>query len=188
MSGHNKFSKIKHKKASTDAKKSKVFSRYSKLITVESKKCNGDINSASLARAIELARKENVPKDVIEKAIAKGTDASAVAMESVTYEVYGPGGTALIISTLTDSKNRTAAEMRHMLSKLGYELASPGSALWTFTREEAEFVPTMTVDLSEDDMQKMVDLYQQLDENDDVQKVYTNAAGLEELLASEENE
>ncbi len=71
MSGHNKFSKIKHKKASSDAKKSKIFSRYSKLITIESKKCNGDVNSASLAKAIELAKKENVPKDVIEKAVKK---------------------------------------------------------------------------------------------------------------------
>ncbi len=186
MSGHNKFSKIKHKKASTDAKKSKVFSRYSKLITVESKKCGGDINSASLARALEIARKENVPKDVIEKAIAKGTDASAAALDPVMYETYGPGGSAIVITALTDNKNRTAAEMRHLLSKAGYELASPGSALWAFAKTDEGFVAQMTVDLSEDDMQKMVDLYDQLDEHDDVQHVYTNVASLDEVMSSEE--
>ena len=182
MSGHNKFSKIKHKKANTDAKKSKVFSRYSKLITVESKKCHGDINSAGLARAIELAKKENVPKDVIEKAIAKGTDASAAALDPVMYEAYGPGGSAIIITALTDSKNRTAAEMRHIFSKVGYELATPGSALWAFSKtEDNTFTAQTPLELSEEDMQKMVNIYDQLDEHDDVQNIYTNVVGLDEI-------
>ncbi len=182
MSGHNKFSKIKHKKASTDAKKSKVFSRYSKLITVESKKCNGDTASAGLARAIELAKKENVPKDVIEKAVLKGTDASATALDPVMYEAYGPGGSAIIITALTDSKNRTAAEMRHLFSKAGYELASPGSAQWAFTKNEDNTFSAQTpLELSETDMQKMVDIYDQLDEHDDVQNIYTNVVGLDEI-------
>lgn len=186
MSGHNKFSKIKHKKASSDAKKSKVFSRYSKLITVESKKCNGDVNSASLAKAIELAKKENVPKDVIEKAVKKGTDATATALEAVMYEAYGPGGSAVIITALTDNKNRTAAEMRHLFSKLGYELATPGAASWAFSKtNEGGFVAQTPLELSEDDMQKMVNLYDQLDEHDDVQNVYTNVVGLDEI--EEEN-
>lgn len=181
MSGHNKFSKIKHKKASTDAKKSKVFSRYSKLITIESKKCNGDVNSASLARAIELAKKENVPKDVIEKAVAKGTDASAAALEPVMYEAYGPGGSALIVTALTDNKNRAAAEVRHIFSKAGYELATPGAASWAFTKTDDGYTAQTPLELSEDDMQKMVNLYDALDENEDVQNVYTNVIGLEEI-------
>lgn len=186
MSGHNKFSKIKHKKASTDAKKSKIFSRYSKLIAVESKKCNGDVNSASLARAIELAKKENVPKDVIEKAVIKGTDSSASALEPVMYEAYGPGGSALIITALTDSKNRTAAEIRHIFSKAGYELATPGSAQWAFTKTDDGFVAQTPLELSEDDMQKMVNLYDQLDEQEDTQHVYTNIVGLDEIEEDEE--
>ncbi len=186
MSGHNKFSKIKHKKASSDAKKSKVFSRYSKLITVESKKCNGDVNSASLARAIELAKKENVPKDVIEKAVKKGTDSSTVALESVVYEAYGPGGCALIITALTDNKNRTAAEIRHIFSKSGYELGTPGSAMWAFSKTDDGFTPQTPVELSEEDMQKLVDLYEKLDDQDDTQNIYTTAGGLEEILNSEE--
>jgi YebC/PmpR family DNA-binding regulatory protein len=186
MSGHNKFSKIKHKKASTDGKKSKVFSRYSKLITVESKKCNGDVNSSSLARAIELAKKENVPKDVIEKAVLKGTDANAVALEPVMYEAYGPGGSALVITALTDSKNRTAAEIRHIFSKCGYELATPGSALWAFTKNnDGGYIAQTPLELSEDDMQKMVNLYDQLDEQDDTQNIYTNVVGLDEIEEDE---
>ncbi len=186
MSGHNKFSKIKHKKASTDAKKSRIFSRYSKLITTESKKCNGDINSASLARAIELAKKENVPKDVIDKAVTKGTDSSTVAMDTVIYEAYGPGGCAIIVTALTDNKNRTAAEIRHIFSKSGHELGTPGSAMWAFTKTDEGFVPQTPISPSEEDMQKLIDLYEKLDEQDDTQNIYTTATELEEIIKSEE--
>lgn len=181
MAGHNKFSKIKHKKASTDAKKSKLFSRYSKLITIESKKCNGDITSPSLAKAIELAKKENVTKDVIEKAVAKGTDASAAALDSVVYEAYGPGGSAIIVTALTDNKNRAAAEVRHVFSKAGYELATPGSASWAFEKTDEGYVAQTPLELTEDDMQKMVNLHDSLNELDDVQDIYTNVVGLDEI-------
>ncbi len=185
MSGHNKFSKIKHKKASSDAKKSKLFSRYSKLITIESKKCNGDINSASLLKAIELAKKENVPKDVIEKAVKKGTDANVAALEAVMYEAYGPGGSALIITALTDNKNRTAPEIRHIFTKAGYELATPGAASWAFLKTDEGYVAQTPMELSENDMEKMVNLYDQLDEHDDVQNIYTNVVGLDEISEDE---
>jgi YebC/PmpR family DNA-binding regulatory protein len=185
MSGHNKFSKIKHKKASSDAKKSKLFSRYSKLITIESKKCNGDVNSASLARAIELAKKENVPKDVIEKAVKKGTDAEAATLEAVMYEAYGPGGCAIIITALTDNKNRTAPEIRHIFTKAGYELATPGSAAWAFQKTDEGYIATTPMELSEQDMEKMVNLYDTLNEHDDVQNIYTNVVGLDEISEDE---
>lgn len=186
MSGHNKFSKIKHKKANSDAKKSKIFSRYSKLITIESKKCAGDINSASLSRIIELAKKENVTKDVIDKAVAKGTDSTAIDLEPVQYEAYGPGGSALIITALTDNKNRIAAEVRHIFSKAGYELATPGAASWAFSKtNDGSYIAQTPLELNEDDMQKMVNLYDQLEENEDVQNVYTNVVGLDEIEEDE---
>jgi YebC/PmpR family DNA-binding regulatory protein len=175
MSGHNKWSKIKRKKGTEDARKSQVFSRLSKLITNESKKCNGHVSSPGLATAIEAAKKENMPKDAIERAVKKGTETNTAAMEAVTYETYGPGGVALVIDALTDNKNRTGPEIRHLLSKLGYELAAPGSALWAFTRQNGEWVANTTVDLSESDQEKLGDLYDSLDEHDDVQGVYTNA-------------
>ena len=127
MAGHNKWSKIKHKKGAEDAKKSKIFSKLSKLITMESKKANGDTSSPGLATVIETAKKENVPKDTIERAVKKGTDVNTAAMNPVTYEAYGPGGCAIVIEGLTDNNNRTAAEIRHILSKQGgFELAAQG--------------------------------------------------------------
>lgn len=180
------FQKLNTKRQVQTQKKSKIFSRYSKLITIESKKCNGDVNSASLARAIELAKKENVPKDVIEKAVKKGTDAGAATLEAVMYEAYGPGGSAIIITALTDNKNRTAPEIRHIFTKAGYELATPGSAAWAFIKTDEGYVAQTPIELSESDMEKMVNLYDTLDEHDDVQNIYTNIVGLDEI--SEDNE
>ena len=155
MAGHNKWSKIKHKKGAEDAKRSKIFSKYVKLITSESKKANGDINSPGLATAIELAKKETMPKDTIDRAVKKGTDSDALAMESVAYETYGPGGVAVIIEGLTDNKNRTAAEVRHLLSKMGYELAAPGAASWAFTKEGNEWKANSTSAIDENDGEKL---------------------------------
>jgi YebC/PmpR family DNA-binding regulatory protein len=174
MSGHNKFSKIKHKKAASDAAKSKVFSRYSKLITAESKKADGLISSPALATAIELAKKENMPKDTIDRAIKKGTDSDTLAMDSVTYETYGPGGSAVIIEGLTDNNNRTAAEIRHTLSKNGYELAAQGAASWAFSREGNDWVANQTMELSDGDLEKLSRLVDALEESEDVQGIYTN--------------
>jgi len=175
MSGHNKWSKIKHKKGAEDARKSKIFSRLSKLITAESKIANGDVNSPALATAIESAKKENMPKDTIDRAVKKGTDADAVAMEAVVYETYGPGGVAVIIEGLTDNKNRTAAEVRHTLSKMGYELAAPGAASWAFSKEGGEWKPNSMSPVSESDGEKLGRLIDAIEELEDVQGVYNNA-------------
>ncbi|MBU1046347.1 YebC/PmpR family DNA-binding transcriptional regulator [Patescibacteria group bacterium] len=175
MSGHNKWSKIKNKKAVTDAKKSKIFSKYAKLITVESKKVNGDINSPALKSAIDQAKAVNMPAENITRAVKKGTTADAVNMESITYEAYGPGGCAFIIEALTDSKNRAAAEVRHILSKNGgFELGAIGSATWAFTREGNKWIPQSTIPLSDEDMEKASNLIDLLEDCDDIQEVFTN--------------
>lgn len=175
MSGHNKWSKIKHKKGAEDARRSKIFSRLSKQITNESKKANGDVNSPGLASAIEAAKKENMPKDTIERAVKKGTDKDTATLEAVTYETYGPGGAAIIIEALTDNKNRAAAEIRHILSKAGFELAAPGAASWAFSKEGTDWNPNSTIALSESDQEKLGNLIDTLEENEDVQGVFTNA-------------
>jgi YebC/PmpR family DNA-binding regulatory protein len=175
MSGHNKWSQIKQQKAKTDGQKSKVFSKYARLITSESKKSNGNISFPSLATVIEKAKKENVPKDVIERAIKKGTESGTVAMDNVLYECYGPGGVAIIIEGLTDNKNRAAQEVRHALSKQGYELAAQGSASWAFVKENGEWNSTTTIPISDDDGEKLQKLVDSLEELDDVQNVYHNA-------------
>ncbi len=176
MAGHNKWSKIKHKKAATDAAKSKVFGKMARLIAAESKKTNGDTSAPSLRAAIDKARAENMPKDNIDRAVAKGTSADAAAMEPIIYEMYGPSGTAVLIDILTDNRNRTAAEIRHLLSKKGYELATPGSAAWAFTKNpDGTYDAHTTVEITEEDGEKLDALLETLEDHDDVQDVYTNA-------------
>jgi|SRR3989338_659481 len=175
MSGHNKWSKIKHKKAGTDATKSKIFSKMARLISVASKQVKGDVSSPILRAAIDKAREYNMPADNIERAVKKGSSTDAQTMEAITYEAYGPGGSALIIEALTESRNRAAQEVKFILSKHGFELATPGSAAWAFKKENHEWKPTMTIPLSEADGQILSALIEELEDNDEVQDVYTNA-------------
>ena len=119
MSGHNKWSKIKHKKASTDAQKSKIFSKLVRYITVESRKSKGDLNSPGLAFAIDKAKAANMPGDTIDRAVKKGSTDNSAQMESITYEAYGPGGVAIIIEALTDNRNKAAQEVTNFLLQEG---------------------------------------------------------------------
>lgn len=175
MSGHNKWSKIKRQKEKTDAQKSKIFSKMVKMITVEAKKAGGNRNSPGLKTAIEKAKAENVPNDNIERAIKKSTEAGMV-MESVVYEAYGPGGCAIIIEALTDNRNKAAQEIKHILSDHGYELAGMGAATWAFEHTpNMEWVAKTTMPVSDEDGEKLGKLVDTLEENDEVQNVYTNA-------------
>lgn len=174
MSGHNKWSKIKRKKAGEDAAKSKIFSKLSRVLTMESKKCNGLVTSPSLATVIESAKAVNMPKDTIERAIKKGLETNTAAMDRVTYECFGPGGAAMVIEGLTDNRNRTAQEIRHALSEAGIELGAPGSAVWAFQKTADGWEPTMTVPLSEEDAEKLGGLVDALEDLDDVQEVFAN--------------
>jgi len=175
MSGHNKWSKIKNKKAVTDAHKAKIFTKLLRFITVESKKSKGDVNSPGLRTAIDKAKAENVPSDNIERAIKKGTGGEAGEMEQITYEAYGPGGCALIIEALTDNRNKAAQEVKFILSNHGFALAAPGSATWAFTKEGGEWKPNTTIPLSEEDGKVLENLIEELEENDEIQDIYTNA-------------
>lgn len=174
MAGHNKWSKIKHKKAVTDGKKSKVFSRHAKLIAVASKAAGGDVSDPGLRAAIDNAKADSMPKDNIERAVAKGTDKDAADMEAISYEFYGPGGLAFIIETLTDNRNRTAQEIKHILSRRGFTLGEPGSAAWAFTKNGTEWTPNSTMDLPESDEESFEALMEDLEEQDDVQDVFSN--------------
>jgi len=176
MSGLNKWSKIKHYKAATDAAKSKVFGKYAQLIALESKKCGGDVNSAGLRNVLDRAKREGMPKTNMERAVDKGAGAGGADFEEVIYEAYGPGGVAIIIEAITDNKNRTTPEIRHILSKQGLELAASGSATWAFTKSGEGYEPNSTTEISEVDGEKLEKLMETLDEHDDVQQVYTNAA------------
>ncbi len=176
MAGHSKWAQIKRKKAITDGARSKVFSKYARLIAVESKRAKGDSNDHQLRAVIERAKSENMPKEAIERAVSKGSSADTAALESIVYEMYGPGGVAILIETLTDSRNRTVAEIKHLVTKLGYELAAPGSALWAFNYTKNEgYVPTTFTTITEEDTLPLTTLIDTLTDHDDVQEVYTNA-------------
>lgn len=178
MSGHNKWSQIKHKKDITDAKKSKIFSKLVRFISVEAKRAMGDKNAPGLRASIEKAKKVNMPSDVIERAIKKATEPGA-HMDSIMYETYGPGGVGIIIETLTDSKNRTVQDIKHILSNNGFELAGIGSVSWAFFKENSSegliWIPKTTIPLSDTDLELLDKLVDELEELDDVQDIYTNA-------------
>lgn len=175
MSGHNKWSKIKHKKAATDAVKSKMFSKHAALIAMESRKANGDIASPGLAAAIERAKKDSMPKDNIDRAVAKGSGAGGAAIEEVMFEGFGPGGVAILIKAVTDNNNRTAPEIRHIFTKAGLELGAPGSAAWAFTKTADGYVPVTPMELDDTTGEKLAEFIDKLEENDDVTDVYTVA-------------
>ena len=181
MAGHNKWAQIKRQKGKTDAEKSKAFTKFARLISVEAKKAHGDVNSSGLKTAIERARAENMPNDSIERAIKKATDQSAT-MENITYEAYGPGGVAMIIEVLTDNRNKASQEIRHILTRNGQELAAIGSATWAFEKSAfgagaggASWTPKTTVELSDAEIQTLQQIVSELESNDDVQVVFTNA-------------
>src|ERR1700759_2834875 len=130
MSGHSKWASIKHKKAVVDARRGQHFTKLARAISVAAREGGGDPDgNSALALAIQKARDASMPKDNIERAIAKGTGEGADAdqIETVLYEGYGPGGVALLIEALTDNRNRTGADIRHLLSKNGGHLGAPGA-------------------------------------------------------------
>ena len=137
MSGHSKWHTIKHKKGAADAKRGKVFTRIIKELTVAARAGGGDIDSNPRLRTIVAeAKSVNMPADNIKRAIQRGTgELPGVSYEEITYEGYGPGGAALIIETLTDNKNRTVGEMRHLLGKYGGNLAAENSVAWMFDKK-----------------------------------------------------
>ena len=176
MAGHSKWAKLKHVKGKTDAQKAKLFSKLVRFITIEIKKAKGDRNAAGVRTAIEKAKAANMPADNIERALAKGSGEGA-QVEQVVYEAYGPGGCALVIEAYTDNRNRTVQELKHLLALHGGTLANPGAAAWAFQKTaEGKLEAMMPIELSDEDAQKMAELSDALEENDDINEVYTSAA------------
>ncbi len=173
MAGHNKWTQIKRQKGASDAKRSQLFSKLSRMISSQVKVANGDRNALLVRQAIEKAKAADMPVDTIERAISKATESKE--MESITYEAYGPGGAGMIIEVLTDSRNRAAQEVRHILTKNGFALGAIGSVMWAFQKENGELSPTTTVPLSEEDANSLSALIDDLENNEDVQEVITNA-------------
>jgi len=176
MSGHSHFSTIKHKKATTDAKRGKIFSKISRLISVAAKEKGSDPDSnPRLRTAIEKARQVNMPKDKIKYAIKRGTGQLAgVIIEEVVYEAYGPAGIALIIEGITDNKNRISAEVKHILNKFGGKLAQAGSVKYMFDKQGEEWTPKYPLEVDQKTKSQLEKIFEALDDNDDIQEIYSN--------------
>jgi YebC/PmpR family DNA-binding regulatory protein len=149
VSGHSKWSSIKHKKGAADARRGQLFSKLSRAIIVAAKEGGPDpAGNLALQNAIEKARSYSMPKENIERAIAKGSgaDAEGSTFEAVVYEGYGPEGVAVLVEALTDNRNRTASEVRHLFSKYGGNLGTTGAVAWQFERKGVVLVPAAGVD------------------------------------------
>ncbi len=148
MSGHSKWSSIKHKKAAEDAKRGKIFTKLIKEITVAARMSGGDPDvNPRLRTAIQAAKSENMPKDNIERAIKKGTgELEGVNYEESIYEGYGPGGAAVLIESLTDNKNRAVADIRHIFNKIGGRLGENGCVAWMFEKKGYVAIEKKAVD------------------------------------------
>lgn len=244
MSGHSKWATIKHKKSKADIERGKIFSKLIREITTAAKIGGGDpASNPRLRTAIESARSKNMPTDNIERAIKKGTgELPGVSYEEVEYEGYGPGGVAIIVKVLTDNKNRTTAEMRHIFSRYGGNLGSAGCVAWQFSpkgiiiipragndedkifsialdagaediktdensytvitpsenfdkvkkqfeKEKIQYnhaeltrLPQNTVSLDEKTAERVLKMYETLEEHEDVQKVFANFDIAEEIM------
>jgi YebC/PmpR family DNA-binding regulatory protein len=151
MSGHSKWHSIKHKKAATDAKRGRAFTKVIKEITVAARLGGGDeVSNPRLRTAVAAAKGLNMPSDNIKRAIMKGTgELEGISIEEIVYEGYGPGGVALMVECLTDNRNRTVGEVRHLLDKYGGNLGSSGSVAWMFDKRGYIVIPKDTI--AEDD-------------------------------------
>jgi YebC/PmpR family DNA-binding regulatory protein len=148
MSGHSKWSTIKHKKAASDAKRGKIFTKLIKEITVAARMGGGDLNANPRLRgAVQAAKNENMPKDNIDRAIKKGTgDLEGVSYDESIYEGYGPGGAAVLVDSLTDNKNRAVSDIRHIFAKNGGNLGENGCVAWMFDKKGYIVVERATTD------------------------------------------
>jgi len=186
VSGHSKWHSIKHKKAVVDARRGQQFTKLARAITVAAREGGGDADgNPSLALAIQKARDASMPKDNIERAIAKGTGAAADAeqIETVLYEGYGPGGVALLIEALTDNRNRTGADIRHAFSKHGGSLGEPGSVSYLFDKRGVIVIDASRYD--EDDLIAAIDAgAEDIALDEDVFEVITDPGDLPQVRAA----
>ncbi len=186
MSGHSKWSSIKHKKGAADAKRGALFTKLTRAITVAAREGGGEIDgNPSLALAVQKAKDASMPKDNIERAVNKGTgaDQDADAFERIVYEGYGPGGVALLVDALTDNRNRTGSDVRHTFSKFGGNLGEPGSVNYMFEKKGELLVDASLY--SEDDLMGAIDAgAEDVSQDGDVFEVITDPSDFAAVRAA----
>ena len=186
MAGHSKWAGIKHKKAIVDARRGKLFTQLARAITVSAREGGGEVEgNPALALAVQKAKDASMPKDNIERAIAKGTgaDKDAEAFEAVLYEGYGPGGVAMLVEALTDNRNRTGSEIRHAFTKAGGNLGEPGSVAYLFDKKGVAVVDAGRY--SEDDLLPAIEAgAEDIVADDDVLEVVADPSDLTAVRAA----
>jgi len=189
MSGHNKWSTIKHKKAATDAKRGKIYTRIVKEIILAAKSGGGDPDmNPRLRTAINSAKAANMPRDNIERAVKRGTgEIEGAAFEEITYEGYGHNGVGIVVDVMTDNKNRTVAELRHTFSKYGGNLAETGAVSWNFEQKGYFNVPAVGLDEDEFMMQALEAGAEDIELNEDYFDIYTSPTDFHTVLANFES-
>ncbi len=172
MSGHSKWSQIKHKKGISDQKKGQVFSKLSKKISIAAKDGADPSTNFKLQAVINEARVENMPKENIERAIKRASDKDTASLKEVIIQAMGPAGIALVIEGITDNSNRTVGDVRTILNRNDFKIVHEGSLNWMFDKEKN---PTMPLEISDQQLLSKIDkAMEELDSNDDVENVYTN--------------
>lgn len=175
---HSQWEKKKYKKAAAEGKMSQIYSKVVKLITMEAKKANGNREATGLKAAILKAREIDMPNDNIERAISRANDTTD-NLETIIYEAYGPGGAGLVIVAVTSSRNKAAQEIKFILSENGGTLGAIGSVTWSFEKELTPegfiWKPSSTLPLLDDDKRALTHLLEKLEDNEEVQDVFTNA-------------
>ncbi len=177
MSGHSKWSTIKRQKGAADAKRGAVFAKLSKKISVAAREGkSGDPNlNFRLRVEIDKARTQSMPNDNIDRAIKKGLgEGGGASLEEVVYEGYGPGGSAFLIEAITDNRNRTVQNIKTIFMKNNGNMGGQGSVAWQFTKTDEGLESTQPLELSDEDLVKAQNLYEALEDDEDVTAVYTN--------------
>ncbi|MDY0150745.1 MAG: YebC/PmpR family DNA-binding transcriptional regulator [Candidatus Cloacimonas sp.] len=188
MSGHNKWSSIKHKKGATDAKRGKIFTRIVKEIIIAAKSGGGDPEmNPRLRTAINTAKEANMPKDNIDRAVKRGTgEIEGVAYDEITYEGYGYNGVGIVVDVMTDNKNRSVAEIRHAFSKFGGNMAESGSVSWNFEPKGYFQVPSDGLDEDEFMMQALEAGAEDINPIDEFFEVFTSPHEFHTVLGNME--
>jgi YebC/PmpR family DNA-binding regulatory protein len=184
MSGHSKWSTIKRKKGANDAKRGKVFTRLGREITLAAREGGGSIDANFRLRlAVDRARAENMPKENIERAIKRGTGElkDGAEIEEMMYEAYGPNGVAMIVSVMTDNRNRTLSDIKHVLNKMGGNMAEPGSVAWQFEQKGYISLPASGLDFDDVFMVAAEAGAEDVQQEEDYIEIYTPRDGLQDV-------
>ena len=186
MAGHSKWDNIKHKKAKEDARRGKIFTKMSRLITVAARQGGPDINSNFRLRlAVEKAKSFNVPSETIERAIKRGAgELEGDSYEELVYEGYGPGGVAIMLQIMTDNRNRTAADVRHLFSKYGGNLGEAGCVAWMFEKKGVIKVPRQSADEDEVMMAALDAGGEDMESDEEAFTIYTAPENFEAVRAA----